>query len=345
MNTLRAPSALLAHFGSLHTTLVCMALLAVAALAGQVQGWPMGLMLGLVMGGLVINLLAALVAHPAFRRQLPLLVFHLALAALVLLVGLGRMTALDGRFELTQGVPYDGSLIESSAGRWHRDGLARLAFRHDGFEIDYAPGRKRGATRNPVAWVGDDGARHTAVIGDHRPLILDGYRFYTSPNKGYAPMLTWRPRQGEAVSGAVHLPSYPMHELRQSREWPLPNGREAWVMLQLDPALLDPNAHTVFRLPDAHTLVVRVGSQRAELVPGGRLELDDGTLVYDGLRTWMGYRVSYDGSLPWLLAASLLAALSLAWHYTERFFFADRSARKSRATRAAPVTGQGAGDV
>ena len=70
---------------------------------------------------------------------------------------------------------------------------------------------------------------------------------------------------------------------------------------------------------DSHRLVLRVGDQRAELAPGGRVDIPGGTLVYERLSTWMGYRVSFDPTLPWLLAASLLAALSLAWHYTQRF--------------------------
>ena len=45
----------------------------------------------------------------------------------------------------------------------------------------------------------------------------------------------------------------------------------------------------------------------------------------------MGYRVSYDPTLPWLLAAALLAALSLAWHYTQRFFFPARVAAAAAA--------------
>jgi cytochrome c biogenesis protein len=282
------------------------------------------------LGLLTLNLAAALVAHPAFRRQLPLLVAHLALLALVLLVGIGRLTALDARFELTQGVEFDGVLIEANAGPWHGDAaarLARFAMRHDGFEIDYAPGRQRGATRNPVSWRGDDSTPRNAVIGDHRPLVIDGHRIYTSPNKGFAPLLRWLPTRGEAVRGAVHLPSFPMHELRQSREWALPDGREVWVLLQFDENLIDPDKNSAFRLPEAHRLIVRIGSQRAALAPGERLALDGGTLVYEGLRTWMGYRVAYDPTLPWLLAASLLAALSLAWHYARKFFFSEPATR------------------
>jgi len=331
MNPAAPRHALIAHFGSLRTTLACMGLLGAAAFAGQAGGGFGVVALSTAIALLAVNLLAALVVHPAFRRQLPLLVFHLALLALVVLVGLGRLSSLDGRFELAQGVDFDGRLIESSAGAWHRDGLAKLVFRHDGFEIDYAPGRKRGATRNRVTWHDADGTLRNAVIGDHRPLLIDGYRIYTSPNKGFAPMLTWTPQQGEPVSGTVHLPAFPMHELRQSREWTLPDGRVAWVLLQIDETLIDPAAAARFRMPEQHRLVLRMDPMRAELRPGQSVQIEGGTLTYVGLRSWMGYRVSYDPTLPWLLAAALLAALSLAWHYTQRFFFPARVAAAAAA--------------
>jgi cytochrome c biogenesis protein len=64
---------------------------------------------------------------------------------------------------------------------------------------------------------------------------------------------------------------------------------------------------------------VRLGEQRAELTPGQTMAVPGGQLVYEGLRTWMGYRVAYDPTLPWLLATALLAALSLALHYGLKF--------------------------
>ena len=331
------PHRLVAHFGSLRTTLVCMALLALAVLAGQVIAPLLGVLLTVALAALGVNLLAALVVHPAFRRQLPLLVAHLALLVLVVLVALSQLVSLDGRFELTQGVPFDGALLDARSGALHRSDLAPLALRHDGFEIAYAPGRKRGATRNTVHWRDGDGQPHSAVIGDHRPLVVEGFRIYTSPNKGFAPLLTWRPAHGRPTTGSVHLPSYPMHELKQSREWSLPDGREVWVQLQFDENLIDPAAPARFRLPGEHRLVVRTASQRAELAPGAAIELPGGTLVYEGLRSWMGYRVTRDPTLPWLLAAALLTAFGFAWHYVAAF----RSAPQ-QAPRAAL---QGAGDA
>ena len=331
--------ALIAHFGSLRSTLALLVLLAAVVLGGSVSGNAFGVGVALVIALLSLNLLAALVVHPAFRRQLPLLVAHLALLALVLLAGFGRLAALDGRFELTQGVPFDGQLIEQHAGALHPGTLPGLQFRHDGFDIDYAPGRKRGPTRNRVTWIGADGRPQSATIGDHKPLVLDGYRIYTSPNKGFAPVLRWVPTQGAPVAGAVHLPSYPMHELRQSREWPLPDGRSAWVMLQFDEQLLDPQAAASFRLPKDHRLVLRLGEQRFELAPGEGAAIAGGTIVYDGLRTWMGYRVAYDPTLPWLLAAALLAALSLGWHYLRKFGAAPRALPLVQGARAGVIDG------
>jgi hypothetical protein len=302
---------LAAHVGSLRNTLALMALLAAVVLAQ-----PTALWLGLVFAALGVNLLAALVVHPLLRRQLPLLVFHLALLALVLLVGVGRLTQLDGRFELLQGVPFDGQLVEQQAGALYRADLQGWQLRNEGFTIDYAPGRRRGATRNTVAWTGADGSAQRAVIGDHRPLVIGAHRIYTTSNKGFAPLLRWLPAQGEPVLGAVHLPSYPMHELRQSREWTLPDGRTVWLQLQFDEKnLIAPDSAAQFRLPELHRLVLRIGQTRAELAPGQAWRIDGGTLVYEGLRPWMGYRVSHDPTLPWLLAAALTAALSLAWHY------------------------------
>jgi len=313
MNT-RSPALyrLAAHFGSLRSSLALIGLLGAVVLAR-----PSAPLLTLAFAALGANLLAALVVHPVLRRQLPLLVFHLALLALVLLVGVGQLTKLDGRFELLQGEAFDGRLIDQDAGALYTPRLERLAFRNDGFEIDYAAGRRRGTTRNAVSWTDAVGVAQRMVIGDHRPLAIDGHRFYTSPNKGFAPLLRWIPAAdgGKPVIGAVHLPSYPMHELRQSREWALPDGRSVWLQLQIDQTPIATDAPARFRLPDAHRLVLRLGPARAELQPGQAWAVEGGSLVYEGLRTWMGYRVSHDPTLPWLLAASLLAALSLAWHY------------------------------
>ena len=89
---------------------------------------------------LAVNLSASVATNAAFRRQKALLVFHLALIAIVLLLMAGRLTYLRGTLELTRGALFDGNLTSYEAGPLHYWRLKDVRFLHDGFEIDYAPG-------------------------------------------------------------------------------------------------------------------------------------------------------------------------------------------------------------
>lgn len=310
----------LRRLGSLRLTLVLIALLgcgvAFAYLQEEARTWP--LVVPLVL--LALNLLAAVLTNGVFRRQTALLVFHLALVALLLLVAAGRLTYLNGHVGVTEGVPFDGTLSESDQGPLHSGDLTRVQFVNKGFRIDYAPGLQRGATRNEVAWVGPDGRWHEALIGDQDPLVLAGYRFYTTFNKGFAPTFRWREADGTDLRGSVQLPPYPLKEYSQAAEW-VPPGTTLpiWVMLDIDEVLLDPARHTSFRLPERYKLVVRIGSERHEMRPGDSLQTPAGTLEFEGLRSWMGYRVFYDWTLPWLFSASAVAVMSLAAHFWKKF--------------------------
>jgi cytochrome c biogenesis protein len=66
-------------------------------------------------------------------------------------------------------------------------------------------------------------------------------------------------------------------------------------------------------------ILVRVDGAEAEMQPGESVRLAGGTLRYVGLRTWMGYRVTYDQTSTWLLAAALVAVAALLWHYVAKF--------------------------
>lgn len=270
---------------------------------------------------LSVNLLAAVLTNAAFRGAVPLLVFHLALLAIILLLAAGRLSYLKGHVELTQGAEFEGVLADFEAGPWHISGLNQVRFVNEGFIIDYAPGLQRKHTRNAVRYVDEDGQLRHDVIGDQSPLVLHGYRFYTSPNKGFAPTFLWYPKNGGApLLGSVHLPSYPVHEYEQSREWQLPGtDLQLWTMLQFDEVILDPAKPSEFRLPAEHKVIVRAGETRGELKPGEAMELPEGRLVYQGLRSWMGYTVFYDWTIHWLLATSVVAVGALGWHFWKKF--------------------------
>jgi cytochrome c biogenesis protein len=316
----RLTASWLSRLASPKLTLALLILLAAGVMASAFAPggtvWP--IVVPLLLGAL--NLCASVLTHPVFRRQAALLVFHLALLAIVVLAAAGRLTYLKGQLELAEGEVFTGELTLSESGPWHRSRLARAQFVNDGFTIRYEKGVRRAGTRNVVRWRDESGRESRAVIGDNEPLVLHGYRFYTSFNKGFAPVFVWHPAIGAPQLGTIHLPSFPIHEYRQALEWTLPGTQTAlWTMLQFDETVLDPDRVSHFRLPERHTLVVRIGGARHELHPGARLELPQGVLVYERLSTWMGYTVFYDRTLPWLIAACVLAVASLAWHFRKKF--------------------------
>jgi cytochrome c biogenesis protein len=313
------PAALLGRgvraMASPRLTLAAMMLLAAGVVRAHAAGagttWPLVLPLALVS----VNLAAAMATHPAFRRSAALLWFHVALLAIVGLVALGRLTYLTGHLELAAGERFEGRLTGYTAGPWHPWGITAVRFANAGFTIDYLPGRMRDRTEHRVRYADGAGRLRDVIIGDQVPLVLGGYRFYTTHNKGFALTFFWRPHHGAPQRGTVHLPAYPLHEYRQANTWTPPgSARELWVQLRFDEPLLAPAGPARFRTPGSHLVVVRAGERRAELGPGMRLALDDGLLTYEGVRTWMGYKVFYDPTTPWLLAACGVAVASLGWH-------------------------------
>ncbi len=279
------------------------------------------LILAPVLGALTLNLVLAIVYHPRFRRQWPLLLFHLCLVLIVLLVAVGQLTRLKGWVEVPVGGAFEGELTGFEAGPLHPWAIEQLRFRNEGFEIDYDIGPMRSHTFNRLSWP-EDGEWRQTVIGDQKALNLDGYRFYTTPNKGFAPVFIWKPEAAStAQRGVVHLPSYPGNRFGQAQAWVPPGtDEELWVQLEFDEVILDPLKPSKFRAPKEHRLVVRQGDTlRTELVPGESLQLNSGLLVYQGLTLWMGYQIYYDPTLPWLLASCFLAVASLGWFFWDRY--------------------------
>jgi cytochrome c biogenesis protein len=299
------------HLAASRLTLAGFALLAAGTLASY--NWPRapgGLIAG-PLALLALNLAAALATRPALRRG-GLGLFHVALLALLLLAGAGRMLHFDARVEVAEGALLDADQIEvTGQGAWHGTAWKGLRFRQGGYAVDYAPGMKRAHTRSEV-WLEDEGAAR--VVGDDTPLVIDGYRFYTTHNKGFAPLLTWTPERGAAVQGTLHMPSYPLFDWKQENQWTAPDGRTLRFWLRVERPLPEQAAWTLDPHGMPAVLVVEVDAQRHELKPGDSLPLPGAALRYDRLTGWMGYRIFYDPTLLPLFAVALLGVLGLGWH-------------------------------
>lgn len=312
--------------GSLKLTLVLLVVLLLALLVAYssvdsfTRSSDFVVILCLPFAGLALNLSVAIVCHPTFRQHPALLVFHLCLLALIALAALGQLTNLKARAEISTGGWFEGQLLSIQAGPLHPPDYQALSFMNQGFSINYAPGPVRRHTANQIYYRDSAGSEQRVVVGDQVPFVLKGYRFYTSFNKGFAPLLVWRDERNRTFQGSVHLPAWPENRFNQAIEW-TPPGASAplWLQLDFDDVILEPERPSQFRLPREYQVIVRVGEARHQLVPGKPLPLAEGELVLAGLTTWMGYTVYYDQTRYWMLAAALLAVVSLSWHFWRKF--------------------------
>jgi len=270
---------------------------------------------------LVLNFLLALATRDILKNNWALIVFHFALIALVLLAFAGRMSFFKGTVELAESEEFAGQLENVQQGPWHRYGLSGARFTNLGFQIRYHQGIKRDKTLNHILLTMPDGLQQPLEIGDHVPLVIGHYRFYTSHNKGYAPVFEWQPFAfTESIIGSIHLPAYPTHEYRQALQWKIPGTEtELWTLLKIEENVLPEDREFDFRVPQQHQLVVRYRDNRYELQPGDTLELPGGILRYQKLTTWMGYKVDYDWTRPWLLATVLIGLAGLFVHFIVKF--------------------------
>ncbi len=263
---------------------------------------------------LVLNLLAAIVSTPRFRTDLPLLVFHLALLAFVVLLVAARLTYLDATTTLDQDASFTGKLHRERSGPLHRGELSALRFRNEGLIALPADGEHR--IHNMVRWWDASGASQAADIGQDRPLLLNGYRIYPT-RRGFAPKFMWQSAQGSMEFGSVHLDYVGSDGYASSAAWQLPGGPEAWIMLDMESIKRSEGTKRV--VPGAeratYPLLVRVEDKRVVLHPGESIELADGRLTYAQLDTWVGYRISYDPTMPWLIATVVAAVGSMCWFY------------------------------
>jgi len=313
----------------------------------RVTLWVIALGAALVLGGIagvidigvwawvpgvaaLINLAAALVAYPTLRGQPWLFAFHALAGVLLLTAMLDQLTAFRGKVEITEGQAFAPELVDYESGPLHRLELDEVHFVQGGFSIQYAPGMKRRETRSEVLLPDGAGSWTGRSVGDETPLVAAGYRFYTTFNKGFAPVLTFVDRAGRRAPGAVHMPSYPLFSHRQANAWTPPGGAPVMLWLSVPEPVYDAQAAWTFIPPRDPELVVIRDGRRHPLRPGESVSLPEGRVAFDDLRLWMGYTVVSNSLAPWMMALALAAGGCLALHIMTR-------RTPAPATRAAEV--------
>lgn len=294
---------------STRTTLAGFALLAAAVIGMQYVPQSQAPMLA-AFALLAVNLAAALATRARLRRDHGLLLLHVALLALLILAGVGRLGRFEARVEVVDGQSLADARIEVLLrGPLYDEAWRDLDFLQGGYTVDYFEGLNRGETRSQVRLHGE-----ARVVGDEEALVLDGHRFYTTHNKGFAALLAWTDARGVVQRGAVHMPGYPRHGLDQSNRLALPGAPVMRLSLDLDAPFEPARAWRLDSRSTRAGLRVEVDGATHELAPGEHLDLPGGRLHYEGLRGWMGYWVFHDPMLAWMALAAALALAGLAWH-------------------------------
>ena len=265
---------------------------------------------------LAINLTAAIITNNRINHQPGLLVFHVCLLSLVILAGIGRLTHFDAHAEIPIGAEFSAErLLEVQSGIWHVGDIDKVSFIQGPFTVDYAAGMKRGLTFSHVMVKDKDGQWVEKVIGDDRVLVLSGYRFYTTHNKGFTTLLTWTPQNGKPITGTLNMPSYPLFEYKQDNHWTPPGSEEIKFWLQINAGLSEDQDWILDARNSTAILVVTSKDERKELHVGESLNLPGGELKFEKLTMWMGYRIFYDPTIQWMFFVAVAGVCGLGYYF------------------------------
>lgn len=250
-----------------------------------------------------------------FWRKKGMLVFHLALPAFVLLALISRMCYLKGYIEVAEGQGILGNFVTLSMGPWHDLVLVRVIIAQEGLEVLYL-GPKGKRIESHLRFI-DGEEEEMGVVTFTAPFFYRGYRFYAPGRMGYALLLRFTSGKGKGMKwGFVNLPDYPGGRARQVKSLHLPGAeKKVTINLELLEGPYREREKWTFDLPQSYRVGLTYDGKSHLLGKGEGMEVEEGTLVVEDLRRWMGYTVFYDPAVTGWLVAALVAVGSLVAHY------------------------------
>lgn len=278
---------------------------------------PVGLTVSPPLALLCLNLLAAILVNRALRTNIGLLIFHLGLASIAVIGAGGRFFSFDGYIEVPVGGAFHREdVVSIFSGPFYQSKLPENLFVQQDFTIEYQTGMQRRQTHSSL-YLGDG---ETITIGDDKPLRYGDYRIYSSSNKGFAAIIGYENTSGMTANGAAHFPGYPVNYDNQVNQWTVPGtDREYGLWLHFKD-IFNETAPWSFQVPSDPKLELKNETGiNVTLEPGQSAMLPEGKVTFFEVKKWMGYSIKYDPSTKWVLAASVVALLGLAWHIMRKF--------------------------
>ena len=308
----RGRGGLLRRLASVRLTLLGLALLGAGGVIASRQPDGSHWLVVAALALLSLNLVAALASNPVLRVRPALFGMHIGLLVLALSLAFGQLSRYRGHFEISEGEPFDPArMITDRIGIVAPSLPAGGAFVQADLSVNYAPGLMRRETQSRVRLARGG----ETVATDGRPLVIDGYRFYVTHNKGFAALVTWWPETGApGQTGTLHFPSYPRLAPVQTLDWTAPDGTA--LTFEVTPRLHpEDEPWTLTRERAETSLRVRSAGSEVSLQAGDSWQSPQGgRLRFEGIRLWIGYRVFYDPSLAWSFASAVIAVGCLSLH-------------------------------
>ena len=324
---------LLKKLASLRLTLAGFVVLFAAVIVDQQFGPPALYTIVPPLGLLACNLGAALLVDSRIRRTPALYAFHVCLLLLLLIAAAGQLLSFEARLSLVEGQAYQPDMLrDARGGIVAPPPLLAGRLQQASIKVKYAADLTRGKTHSRMIVPGQG----EVEFGDDVPLVTDGYRIYTTSNKGFAVLLTWLPDTGGAQLGAVQFPSFPIKELGQQAAWTPPLGSPLILRLELPPSRYADSWTLDADFARTAALQVVVDGEIEHLEPGDATTLaDGGRLTFEGIRMWMGYDVTYDPTLPWMFSVATLCVICMAVHFVGRL--RRPASQRSRSPQRCPA--------
>lgn len=303
------------RLGSMPVALLGMIALLIGALVNnEVAGYSAWLVV-VPLGLLSLNLLLAMCFNPRIYRDQALLLFHAILSLMVVLMALGQLLYFQGNLELVAGQMMDSNDIRVlKRGPLHRLKLDYMEIIQGPYSVDYVPRNYRQKTFSQLQVNRGNQTPTVLVAGDDIPAVINGYRFYTTSNKGFSTLLRWESDAGDSILGSINFPSFPAREWAQRQTWVTPAGQPLLLRLKTNKRS---NLERDWTLSDKNlqgVLEVSLEGSALSLAQGEGIKLTGGRLVYQSLSMWMGYKISYDPVLRWLFLAAVFAVAAMAWY-------------------------------
>ena len=151
--------------------------------------------------------------------------------------------------------------------------------------------------------------------------------------------MSWTPEGGEAITGVVNMPSYPLFDYKQDNHWTPPGTQlDIKFWLQIDAGLDPERAWTLDARNSSAVLVVTNNDVRRELREGDHIQLPGGELTFEKLTMWMGYRVFYDPTIQWMFFIAVAGVLGLGYHFWQKINLQPWTEEESEENLNAPLS-------